>query len=326
MRRRLHQATIIDWLADLQVALAGLRAGAWQSVKLDAGLRAVETKTQPLRARIRDHSLMIPALGRETLARLRGSPRLFLFDVDGTLAPIGPRANEARIPETTRAALASLAAQPATHVGLVTGRGALDARRMMPDVPAWIIGNHGIEVLEPDGTLRVNPAALPYRALVEGAVHDLARVCARVPGTFVEDKTWTLSFHYRLAGEEMEEPLRAEAFRVAEQNGLRMMQGKKIYELRPPVTIDKGTAVLELANALGGLAAGSAVLFAGDDLTDEDAFIALARAAPHAVTVRISDADPATLRTAATLVARDPAAFGEFLEWLASAPAAGASR
>lgn len=269
---------------------------------------------------------MLPQLGRDTLERLAGTPRILLFDVDGTLSPIAGRPNEARIPATVQGALAALAGQPFTHVGLVSGRSALDARRMLPGVPAWIVGNHGIEVLAPDGTLRVSPAVLPYRDLVAGAARDLARASARVPGTVLEDKTWTLSLHYRLADERMAEPLRAEAIRAAEQNGLRLTEGKRVYELRPPVTIDKGTAVLELAGALGGLETGAALLFAGDDLTDEDAFVALARTAPHSVTICVNDGAHPARMTAAGLVVRDPVALGEFLEWLAQARATTSTR
>lgn len=260
----------------------------------------------------------IPAtLGRETLDRLNGRPRLLLFDIDGTLAPFHLQPELAAIPGKTVAALAVLASGVGTHIGLVTGRGAADGRRMLPDVPSWVVGNHGAEVIDPSGGLTVNPAIVPYRDAVARAAAELERVSKRFAGTRLENKTWTLSMHYRLAAPDVAEPLRAEVARVANANGLRLMEGRLIYEVRPPAAVDKGTAVVELARALGALEPGASVLFAGDDLTDEDAFVALRAIAPDSVTVRISDADPRTLQTAATLVARDPVAFGEFVEWLA---------
>lgn len=256
-------------------------------------------------------------LGRDTLARLRGSPRLLLFDIDGTLAPLEQRPENARIPDNVGAALISLSSERDTHVGLVTGRSVADAQRFLPNVPAWLVGNHGAEVRTPSGEVRVNPAVIPYRDAVVRALESLHAVSARHAGTRVEDKTWTLSFHYRLADPAVTDTLQAAAERAATESGLRLLSGKKIFELRPPVAVDKGTAVVELATGLGAFAPGASVLFAGDDLTDEDAFMALARVAPHAVTIRVSDEKPEALQTAATLVVRDPAALGDFLCWLA---------
>ena len=269
---------------------------------------------------------MLPSLDRDAGARLRGRPRLLLFDIDGTLAPITRHPHEAQIPETTRAVLALLADQPATHIALVSGRSASDAKRFLPGVRTWVIGNHGIELLDPSGTLSVHPAVEPYREAVASAARALAAVSLRFPGTVLEDKTWTLSMHYRLAEEPVAAPLRLEIARIAQPLGLRITEGKKIYEVRPTFPVDKGTAVVELARSLGGLAPGASVLFAGDDLTDEDAFIALAQVAPHALTVRVSDTQPVALKTAATMVARDPAALGDFLDWLVRAPTAGDAR
>jgi trehalose 6-phosphate phosphatase len=73
--------------------------------------------------------------------------------------------------------------------------------------------------------------------------------------------------------------------------GLTVRDGKQVIEVRPPVPVDKGTAVVGLVRRLGVGSPGASVLFAGDDLTDEDAFRALRAAVPGAVTVRVGDED-----------------------------------
>lgn len=260
---------------------------------------------------------MLMSLGPDVLARLRGEPRLLFFDIDGTLAPLGERPEEARIPERTRATLDVLGAQARTHMVMITGRSVADARRMLPGMHAWVIGNHGCEVSNPDGVIQVHPQVVAHRDAVASAARALAEVSAKVPGTMLEDKTWTLSLHYRLAADDAAEPLGMAAREVAAAHGLRLTEGKKIYELRPSVGADKGTAAVQMAAELGGLSPHAAVLFAGDDVTDEDAFAALRREAPHAVTVRISDVEPSVLRTSAEILAQDPAALADFLELLA---------
>jgi trehalose 6-phosphate phosphatase len=102
-----------------------------------------------------------------------------------------------------------------------------------------------------------------------------------------------------------------------------MFDGKKIFELRPPVNITKGTALLELATALGvftdGRLHGSA-LYAGDDRTDEDAIESLRALRSSAVTIHVGTATlPDGARTSAEFLVRDPAELHVFLEWLTAA-------
>src|SRR5207253_10323518 len=109
---------------------------------------------------------------------------------------------------------------------------------------------------------------------------------------------------------------------VARRLDLKILEGKKIFELRPPVAINKGTALLELGTRLGVLDGGAlagSLLYVGDDRTDEDAFRALPPSPANAVTVHVGGAElPDGTRTAAELLLADPAAVHHFLEWLAA--------
>jgi trehalose-phosphatase len=249
-------------------------------------------------------------------ARLVGRPGVFLLDVDGTLAPIAPRPEDARVPDDTLAAVARLAAVPDTHVALVSGRAPDDARRMVPVAGLWAIGNHGVEIVAPDGVHAVEPRAACFAGALAAAAGEL-RALEATPGVRLEDKRWSLSLHHRQAARDALAGLAASAAAVAARHGLRVGQGKEVLELKVPATIDKGTAALALVERLGADRAGAAVLFVGDDTTDEDGFRRLGALA-HAVTVRVG---PPDVTTAAGSVLPDPAAVRDLL--LAAAEARG---
>jgi trehalose 6-phosphate phosphatase len=120
-----------------------------------------------------------------------------------------------------------------------------------------------------------------------------------------------------LADPSVEPRLRQTMDDVAHKHGLRLIRGKKIFELRPPIHVHKGTAVLELGRVLVGAELAASLFYAGDDRTDEDAFRALRSSAPHAVTVRVgAQADDQTAATAAEFTVPDEEALRALLEWL----------
>ena len=171
--------------------------------------------------------------------RLDGSPLVVLLDIDGTLAPIAPRPEDARIPAATVAVLRGVIELPHTVVALVTGRSADDARRMAV-AGAWIIGNHGLELQSPDGETTPNPDAAGYADAVAVAARALAPLQQELAGVILEDKKLGLGVHYRLARPEALPRIRARLDDVARSTGLRLTEGKKILELRPPVASGQG--------------------------------------------------------------------------------------
>lgn len=252
----------------------------------------------------------------DVLPRLAGSPLVLMLDVDGTLAAIAPRPEEAVVPAETRRVVAALAARPDVAIAIVSGRAAPDARRMVGVANVWVIGNHGAEVISPDGEVSIDPQVEGYQRRMATAARTLEAQLARVPGVVLEDKTWTLSIHYRLADPGVVPRLKGAVEEAAIDNGLRVTHGKMVLEVRPPVSVDKGTAVFSLARALGGLAEDASLLFAGDDRTDEDAFRMLRARDARPVTVRVT-LDPEA-PTAAEFTLPDPTAVRQMLEWLAA--------
>ncbi len=207
------------------------------------------------------------------LAPLRENHRstALLLDLDGTLAPIVPRPEDAQMLPGTREIVASLA-QHYLLVAFVSGRGLADLERIAAVPGVAYAGNHGMEVRDPGGQRHVVSEVRPFLA-------DIAAFAALVaPGLAehdigLEDKGVTLSLHTRLSADQAaaDEYLRDHVAPLARERGLRPTSGRKVLEIRPPVTVDKGTASRELLSASGARHAA----YVGDDRTDVDAWRAL---------------------------------------------------
>ena len=223
----------------------------------------------------------------DTLDRLAEAPdrAAIILDVDGVLAPIVSRPQDAAVPPETRSALERLVRRYAL-VACVSGRSGADAARIVGVEGIVYAGSHGLEL---------DPAA-------ERWVEPLRAFAATVDWPY-EDKGLTGSFHYRTAKDET--AARAALERLAErarEAGLVARWGRKVLELRPPVDADKGTAVRSLLVDRG---LGRA-LYAGDDTTDLDAFRAL-DGLELAVRVAVaSDEGPPELRGAADVMVDGP--------------------
>jgi trehalose 6-phosphate phosphatase len=234
----------------------------------------------------------------DDLASIAADPAaaaLFL-DVDGVLAPIVERPEDARVPDETRVELRRLAGRYGL-VAVVTGRPSEEARAIVQVPELRYAGEHGLEL---------DPAA----ASRAGAVRDFAKA-AGWPQT--ELKPHSAAFHYRTAPDR--DAARAELQRVAAaaaELGLKTRWGRLVLEVLPPVPVSKGTAVRALLAGNGIRRA----LYAGDDTTDLDGFDAL-DGLDAAVRVAIASPEgPQELATRADLVLGSPAAFLELLKQL----------
>jgi trehalose 6-phosphate phosphatase len=231
------------------------------------------------------------------LAELAREPAAaaLLLDVDGTLAPIVPRPEDARVPEETRSELARLAGRYAL-IACISGRPGDEARRIVGVDELTYVGEHGLEL---------EPEAEQWAGLL-AAFADRAEWPA-------ERKRLTVSFHWRMAQDERAAVSTLE--RVAEQarsEGLVPRWGRKVLEVRPPVEAHKGTAVARLLGERGLRRA----LYAGDDTTDLDAFAALA-GLDLGIRLAVASAEaPEELRGAADLVVGSPAELVDLLRLL----------
>lgn len=204
---------------------------------------------------------------KDQLAKLVSQSNFGLFsDLDGTLAPIALTPEAAQLTSRNRELLAALAAQ-LPLVALISGRRAasLQGRVGLPGIT--YIGNHGLEMWD-EGKVVILPEALAYRASLQ-AVH--AELLALAPaGARVEDKEVTLSLHYRQTADPREFVLAygAQIAEIVKRHKLSLFTGKMVFEVRPPIGVDKGTAFRDLLQEHNL----DAALFLGDDVSDLHAF------------------------------------------------------
>jgi trehalose-phosphatase len=221
-----------------------------------------------------------------------------LLDVDGTLAPIVTRPEDARVPDETRSLLHELAARYAL-VACVSGRSSGEARRIVGIEELFYVGTHGLELA---------PGAAVWRDQIE-------RFAATVdwPPEWIEDKGLSLSLHYRQSSEPEQSRLALERIaEAADEVGLYARFGRMTLEILPPVEADKGTAIRSLLDERGLTRA----LYAGDDTTDLDAFRAL-DGLELGICVALSSSEaPEALMEAADIVLDGPEELVELLRAL----------
>jgi trehalose 6-phosphate phosphatase len=233
----------------------------------------------------------------DALASIAAAPQqagLFL-DVDGVLAPIVARPEDARVPPGTRRELQRLAGLYRL-VACVTGRPSSVAREIVGVTELTYVGEHGLEL---------DPRAQEFGP----RIHAFA---ARAPWP-AELKPLSAAFHYRTATDQdaARTTLETVAARALDE-GFRTRWGRKVLEVLPPLTASKGTAVRALLQETGLQRA----LYAGDDTTDLDGFAAL-DGLEVAVRVAVVSAEgPTELGRRADLLVGDPDAFLALLRQL----------
>lgn len=243
-----------------------------------------------------------------------------LLDVDGTLAPIVERPEDAAVPAEVRALLGRLAERYAL-VACVSGRPALDARRVVGLDQLAYSGNHGYELLQPgEDQPHPDPSLNGHDRDAGEFVAGLGASDLERAGIRVEDKGAIVALHWRGAENEGEaEALAHEIEAEAEWNGLVPHRGRKVLEIRPNVAINKGIAVAALIPSQPVRAA----LYAGDDRTDSDAFAALRMLRDEgdldaAVCIAVaSEEAPPEVTESADATVDGPEGLAEVLEMLA---------
>jgi trehalose 6-phosphate phosphatase len=198
----------------------------------------------------------------------RFEPAALFLDFDGTLVELAEAPGAIAVPAGLAPLLDRLAERLDGRLAIVSGRAVDDLRRHLGPSAVALCGSHGAELHYADG--RSIPVHAPP-GLAE-ARESVRRFAAGSEGLLVEDKPAGVALHYRLAPERAGE---ADAFleALAERSGLALQRGKMVAELRPEGS-DKGAALLRLMAEPPF--AGARPVFVGDDLTDEDAFLAAA--------------------------------------------------
>jgi trehalose 6-phosphate phosphatase len=206
--------------------------------------------------------VVLPADLKTALRTVAQVPHLLVTsDFDGTLAPIVNHPGDARPLPEAAAALRALAELPATTAALISGRALRDLAMLSGlAAPVALVGSHGAE-FDTGFAHRIDTELLGRIA------ETLTELAARYPGATVETKPASVALHVRNAEAADGDEALAEARTAAQAWDAHQTEGKAVLEFAVIAT-DKGEAIDILRDRNGA----SAVVFFGDDVTDEKAF------------------------------------------------------
>jgi trehalose 6-phosphate phosphatase len=254
----------------------------------------------------------LPLLGNLDLieGRVGSAPRISLFlDFDGSISPIVVNPGDAKLDPEIRSVLKTLCARWDFDISIISGRGLADLRQRAGLSNVIYAGNHGLEI-ESDTIRFREPQAEALRRELRCVLLQLKLALSDTDGVEIEDKGLTLSVHFRRVSDDLRDWVRNVSHStVSRSRSFSCREGKMVLEVRPQVTWNKGHAVRWIAREV--LPAESLPIYIGDDVTDEDAFVAI----PEGITIKVGGA----AETEAQYLLPDVPAVGQFLTWLDNA-------
>jgi len=238
----------------------------------------------------------------------RPSETVLLSDYDGSLSPIVDQPDDAVPLPAALDAIAALVDRLG-RVGIVSGRPVEYLAALIPVEGLVLAGLYGMESMIA-GERVVDPRVVPF---LDAVAHASDEAEARLPGVIVERKAGvSVTLHWRVAPDREQEVLGV-ASELAGRYGLSELRTRCAIELRPPVAIDKGTAIDAF------IAGFSVASYAGDDTGDLAAFDALARAQvdgriARAIRIGVRSPEmPAALPAAVDCLVDGPAGLADLL-------------
>ena len=257
----------------LRRRVASWSVHSWAESFLDE-LRTASRRVQEATAATQGRSVsaLVESLG---VAR----PLMIFVDYDGTLVPFADRPEGAVPDRELIGLLAELADRPDTSVHIVSGRSKSSLERWLGELPVGLHAEHGVwSRLRRDGPwTRSQDYPTAWKADVRRILEHYTHT---TDGSFIEEKSATLGWHYRMSnrgllGDEFADSrareLRALLAEILRDEAVEVFQGSKVVEVRPR-GVNKGLIVRRV---LAQGVPGAAVLAIGDDETDEDLFAAL---------------------------------------------------
>lgn len=222
---------------------------------------------------------------------LRTNKELALFlDYDGTLAPIVPRPEDARMPDPIRQLVQQLAGH--CQVAIVSGRDRADVENLVGLKELIYAGSHGFDITGPGGLNMQHREGKSYLPDLDNAVQELQHRLGEVQGVKIERKKYAIAVHYRNVPPERVHLVQGAVHQIGQDSErLKISTGKKVLELRPDIDWHKGKAVAWIMEALKLNGEQVLPVFIGDDITDEDAFRSLPG---HGMGILVGDHGEAT--------------------------------
>lgn len=219
------------------------------------------------------------SVAREVFERVRGRHVLVLTDFDGTLSEIAPTPGEAHVAAAVQAEMAALASIASVTFGVVSGRREEDVRRRVGAAAMFVAGLHGLEIVGPGCQFR-HPGLERITPVIARLTEEGRARLGWCPGLLLENKTYALTCHVRLAPPELADRALGEFEELAapdlESGVLRALPGSMVVELLPAVGWHKGRACEWIRDHVKSrVHTRVALVYLGDDRTDEDAFAVL---------------------------------------------------
>ncbi len=196
---------------------------------------------------------------------------VFFLDYDGTLTPIVDKPELAILSEEMRSVVKELSEKHT--VAIVSGRMREDVENLVKIDGLFYAGSHGFDIVGP-GFSMINPKVKEIVPLVTSIIEQLKEKLGDIPGLLVEEKKFSTAVHYRLVDEDKYlSKIKEVVEKVVEDNdALRLMSGKKVFEILPNIEWNKGMAIRWIMDAMKITWEDSTVVYIGDDTTDEFAF------------------------------------------------------
>ena len=196
---------------------------------------------------------------------------VFFLDYDGTLTPIVGRPEDAKISEEMRNTVIDLCNN--FSVTIVSGRCRDDVQALLGLDGMVYAGSHGFDILGPNLQM-INEDAKAMMPVIASIIEKVTKEVGDIEGSIIENKKFSLAVHYRQVDEEkyFEKIKKCCEDAIVGHDGLRLMHGKKVFEILPAFDWDKGKAVRFVVKALGFNWDEVVVVYIGDDTTDEDAY------------------------------------------------------
>lgn len=203
-------------------------------------------------------------------ALFRRKKLVFFLDYDGTLTPIVDRPEQAVISEEMKNVIKDLSRKYVTAI--VSGRMREDVENLVGIEGLCYAGSHGFDISGPDLSM-VQPEAKEAVSLISQAAKRLSEELRSIAGILIEDKKFSAAVHYRLVNEGDLPRIENLVNSIVQGNpSLRLMKGKKVFEILPAIDWNKGKAIRWIMQALGISWPDVSVIYIGDDTTDEDGF------------------------------------------------------
>uniref|UniRef100_W8B1U6 Trehalose 6-phosphate phosphatase n=1 Tax=Ceratitis capitata TaxID=7213 RepID=W8B1U6_CERCA len=240
------------------------------SASCNSKIKMPEKRTAPAISSLEDFERKLPGYLNEntTLA--------LLLDYDGTLAAIADSPKNTYMTVAMEKLLNQLAIHPKIFLAMISGRALNDVQSRVGIPGITYAGNHGLEIESGNGTRHDYPLPAKLQQHYAPMVVELVENVQK-NGAWVEDKTVSLTYHYRDVPADLSGALKQQAIRIIESHGYLANQAHDAIEAKPPVNWHKGEAALLILKDKFGpnWADEIKVIFAGDDNTDEDAMRSL---------------------------------------------------